>query len=256
MLDYPTFKKLVGELTEIDLNNYKSPQMDRRINTLKQNWGYDNYDDFLKGIKDDPQKYKEFVKKLTINVSEFFRNPERFMELQNHIIPDLLAKTSQMKIWSAGCSDGAEPYSVAIILRELNAENHAKIIATDVDKQILERAQNAVYGFHEVKSLPKDLIDRYFEVHDGLYTLHDDIKKMVEFRAHNLHTDPYETNLDLIICRNVVIYFTAEAKAILYNKFYNSLRSGGYLMVGGTEPLLNYRQFGFLNPIPSFYCKP
>jgi chemotaxis protein methyltransferase CheR len=255
LLDYPTFKKKAGELTEIDFSKYKSQQMDRRINYFMQVWNLKTYDDFLEILKTNPIKYKEFVKKLTINVSEFFRNAERFQELWGTILPDLV-KRPQLRIWSAGCSDGAEPYSVAIILRELEAENRVKIIATDVDKVILEKAQDAVYGLNEVKSLPSDLLSKYFEAQDNLYFLKDSIKNMVDFRAHNLFVDDYESNLDLIICRNVVIYFTEDAKLFLYKKFFEVLNPGGFLMVGGTEPLLSYRQLGFENPLTSFYRKP
>ncbi len=256
MLDYPTFKQMAGELTGIDLSNYKSQQMDRRINSLMQIWGINSYDDFYETLKTNPQKYKEFVKRLTINVSEFFRNSERFFELWTHILPELLQKTPLVRIWSAGCSDGAEPYSIAIILRELQAENRAKIIATDVDKIILDKAREARYAINEIKSLPPELIQKYFNEDNRFYVLKDEIKNKVEFRPHNLLVDPYEKNLDLIICRNVVIYFTDQAKSVLYNKFYESLKPGGYLMVGGTEPLLNYRQMGFENPMTSFYRKP
>jgi chemotaxis protein methyltransferase CheR len=256
LLDYPTFKKAAGELTGINLSSYKSQQMDRRINSLMQVWNLATYDDFLQLLKTDPLKYKEFVKKLTINVSEFFRNSERFYELWEKILPQLLKKP-QLRIWSAGCSDGAEPYSVSIILRELKVENRVRIIATDIDKVILERAQQAVYGVHEVKSLPPELLSKYFETQDNnLYVLKDSIKNMVEFRPHNLFVDDYESDLDLIICRNVVIYFTEEAKTLLYQKFLRALNPGGYLMVGGTEPLLSYRQLGFENPLTSFYKKP
>ena len=254
-MDYPTFKKAAGELTGINLSSYKSQQMDRRINSLMQLWNLTSYDQFWEVLRTNPSKYRDFVKKLTINVSEFFRNPERFYELWQNILPRLLAKP-QLNIWSAGCSDGAEPYSIAIILQELKFKNRVKIIATDVDKIILEKALEAIYGLNEVKSLPPELLEKYFETRDNLYFLKDSTKQMVEFRAHNLFVDQYEDHLDLIICRNVVIYFTEEAKKILYQKFFEALNPGGYLMVGGTEPLLTYRQLGFDNPLTSFYRKP
>lgn len=121
MLDYPQFKKIVSELTGVDLSNYKSQQMDRRINYLKQLWNLETYDDYLKVLQTDPYKYEVFVNRLTINVSEFYRNPERYAELHQHILPELLRKSEPIKVWSAGCSNGAEPYSVAIIANELHA---------------------------------------------------------------------------------------------------------------------------------------
>ncbi len=254
-MDYATFKKMAAELTQIDLSSYKSQQMDRRINSLMGIWNLKTYDEFIELIQNNPQKYKEFVKKLTINVSEFFRNAERFQELWRNILPELLNKP-QIRIWSAGCSNGAEPYSIAIILRELGAKDRAKIIATDVDRVILEKAREAVYAYNEVKSIPPDLLPRYFDEQNGLYVLKESIKDLVEFRAQNLLEEDNEGNFDLIVCRNVVIYFTEEAKRELYEKFMRALNPGGYLMVGGTEPILAYRQMGFENPLTSFYRKP
>lgn len=254
-MDYATFKKMAAELTQIDLSSYKSQQMDRRINSLMGIWNLKTYDEFIELIQNNPQKYKEFVKKLTINVSEFFRNAERFQELWRNILPELLNKP-QIRIWSAGCSNGAEPYSIAIILRELGAKDRAKIIATDVDRVILEKAREAIYAYNEVKSIPPDLLPLYFDQQNGLYILRESIKDLVEFRAQNLLEDDNEGNFDLIVCRNVVIYFTEEAKRELYQKFMKALNPGGYLMVGGTEPILAYRQMGFENPLTSFYRKP
>jgi chemotaxis protein methyltransferase CheR len=254
-LDYATFKKMAAELTQIDLSSYKSQQMDRRINSLMGVWNLKTYDEFLELLKNDPQRYKEFVKKLTINVSEFFRNAERFQELWQNILPELLKKP-QIRIWSAGCSDGAEPYSIAIILHELQAQYRAKIIASDVDRVILEKAKEAIYASNEIKSVPSELLPRYFNMRDGLYILKEPLKDLIEFRAQNLLLDDFEGNFDLIVCRNVVIYFTEEAKRELYLKFMKALNPGGYLMVGGTEPILNYRQIGFENPLTSFYRKP
>lgn len=255
-MDYPTFKKLAGELTGIDLANYKSTQMDRRINSLKQSWNLETYDDFLAVLKTDSNRYKEFVKKLTINVSEFFRNPERFIELWQQILPELLAKRPIVRVWSAGCSNGAEPYSIAIIANEMHVADRVQILATDVDHEILEKARQAVYIPNEVRSLPPDLLTKYFTYRNDLYYLNEEIKRRIRLDFHNLLLDPFETNLDLIICRNVVIYFTEAAKNNLYGKFWDALRPGGYLLVGGTEPLLQYRQMGFENPLTSFYKKP
>jgi chemotaxis protein methyltransferase CheR len=104
--------------------------------------------------------------------------------------------------------------------------------------------------------LPQELLEKYFELQNGMYRLNPVLKRLVEFRRHDLLADDFEPNLDLIICRNVVIYFTEMAKLTLYQKFNEALRPGGYILVGGTEPLLNYRQLGFESVIPSFYRKP
>jgi chemotaxis protein methyltransferase CheR len=255
-LEYESFKKAVGDLCGIDLSHYKSQQMDRRINSLGQAWGTKTYEEYLYLLKTNPQRFKEFVNRLTINVSEFFRNPERFQELWKTIFPVLLRRNTKIAVWSAGCSDGSEPYSVAIIIKELRAENRVKIIATDIDREIIKKAQEGIYAPNEIKSMPDELRNKYFQMDGNNFALSSDIKKMIEFRHHNLLVDAYPQDMDLIICRNVVIYFTEQAKNILYEKFYAALKPGGYLLVGGTEPILNYRQLGFIHSATSFYQKP
>jgi chemotaxis protein methyltransferase CheR len=257
MLAYPEFKEEVGALCEIDLSNYKSQQMDRRINSFMDLWNVANYDDYLDLLKRDPKILKEFINKLTINVSEFFRNPERFQELQQQILPELLKRQSQVRIWSAGCSDGSEPYSIAIIAKELQAEQRVRIMASDIDRQILQKAQKGVYLVNEVKSMPQDLVPKYFlKTDDQKYQLLEAVKKLVEFRVQNLLADSFDANWDLIVCRNVVIYFTEEAKNELYKRFINVMRPGAYILVGGTEPILQYRKFGLEHRVSSFYQKP
>lgn len=256
MIDYQEFKKLAGQLVGIDLNEYKSQQMDRRIHSLMQSWELDNYDLFLEILKTNTAKYKEFVKKLTINVSEFFRNPERFMELWHRVLPELLADNAYLKIWSAGCSNGAEPYSVAIIANELGVTDRVQIFGTDIDEVILNKAREGVYDYNDLKNMPPELVDKYFTFTNNRYHLNNSIKNKVNFLNHNLLKEPFLNSFHLIICRNVVIYFTEEAKQNLYLKFYDSLMPGGYLLVGGTEPLLAYRQLGFVSISASFYQKP
>jgi chemotaxis protein methyltransferase CheR len=255
-LDFAQFKEKVGKLCNIDLSSYKSVQMDRRIMSLMTAWGLSDFDAYYETLQKNPVRYREFVKKLTINVSEFFRNPERFEELKQHIIPELLKHFYQIKIWSAGCSNGSEPYSLAIIFKELNAVKRVSIIATDIDQAILAKAKAAVYSSNEIRNLSPELIAKYFHEDGGSYHLKPEIQAMVDFRQHNLLQDPFPQPVELILCRNVVIYFTEEAKADLYGKFYRSLSPGGYLMVGGTEPLLYYRNYGFDNPLSFFYRKP
>ena len=254
-LTYEEFKREASKLCGTDLFLYKSQQMDRRIHSLMSFWGISDYQEYLNTLKNDTRRYQEFVKKLTINVSEFFRNPDRFIELWEKFLPELLRKPGRLQIWSAGCSNGAEPYSVAIILQELNALHRASILATDIDQEILEKAQKGVYHVNEVKSLPPALREKYFRQEGELLYFSEKLKKHVQFKKHNLLRDPFPEDQDLIICRNVVIYFTEKAKNKLYLDFNRALRMGGYFLAGGTEPILYYRQFGFENISLSFYQK-
>jgi chemotaxis protein methyltransferase CheR len=231
--------------------------MDRRIHSFMPLWNVTTYDEYYDVIRTDEKVRNDFINKLTINVSEFFRNPERFEELSRIILPDLLKRQTTIRIWSAGCSDGSEPYSLAIIAKELKAEKRVRILATDIDKEIIQRAKNGLYVANEVKSMPSELVSKYFTLEAGnMYRLAEPVKQMVDFKLHNLLCDPCENNFDLIICRNVVIYFTEEAKNMLYYKFITALRPGGYILVGGTEPILQYRSFGLEHTVSSFYRKP
>ncbi|MGQ9780255.1 MAG: CheR family methyltransferase [Bacillota bacterium] len=254
-LSYEEFKKIAGVLTGLDLSAYKSQQMDRRIHSLMKFWGIESYDEYLRVLRTDAGRFEEFKKKLTINVSEFYRNPERFAELAGVVLPELFRTGRRLRVWSAGCANGAEPYTVAIIIRESGYRPGAYILGTDVDRASLRRAEAGLYTPNEVRYVPPDLLAKYFRPAGPGYELAEEIKKAVEFRQADLLADEPGEDWDLILCRNVVIYFTEAAKEDVYGRLCRALRPGGYLMVGGTEPLLNYKDYGLENPLSTFYRK-
>jgi chemotaxis protein methyltransferase CheR len=254
--DWDLFKQKFFMKSNIDLNHYKPAQMQRRITNLMNRYGVTTYMSFYNLLERDNKLYEDFVEYLTINVTEFFRTPEKFSELENKCLADLLGRSSRLNIWSAGCSIGAEPYSMAIILKEKTPNTKHRILATDLDSEILAKAQKAQYTDNEMKNMPQDRLNKYFKKVDGQYILNDDIKSRVEFKKHNLLLDKFESGFDLILCRNVVIYFTEEAKDALYRRFFAALKPGGVLFVGGTEAILNFREIGFQSYIPFFYRKP
>jgi chemotaxis protein methyltransferase CheR len=167
--------------------------------------------------------------------------------LEDTVLPGLISKYGQnLKIWSAACSTGDEPYTIAMVLAKQVPLNRVKIIATDIDSQILEKAQLGVYGANSLKGLPEEYKNKYFEkAGDKVFKISDEIKKCVEFKKHNLLSDPYPTGCHLIVCRNVMIYFTDDAKDEIYKKFNASLVKGGCLFVGNTEQIINYKELGF-----------
>lgn len=254
--DWELFKQKLFNKSTINLNDYKPTQMQRRITSLMTRHGASSYVAFFEKMERDQQLYKDFIDFLTINVTEFFRTPEKFDELERKVIPDLLAKSSKLSIWSAGCSIGAEPYSLAMILNELTPGTRHRILATDLDVEILGKAKKGIYTMNELKNLPAARLNKYFKQADANYHLNDDIKSRVEFQRHNLLLDKFENGFDLILCRNVVIYFTEEAKDALYRRFFAALKPGGVLFVGGTEAILNFRDIGFQSYLPFFYKKP
>ena len=210
--DYENFKKQILMLTKIDLNAYKEGQMKRRIDTLITKQKCKGYTEYVTLIKSDKDRFEEFVNYLTINVSEFWRNPEQWKILEEKVIPDLV-KLPTIRIWSAACSTGDEPYSLAMLLLKHVPITKIKIIATDIDKQVLDKAKSGMYNDKSIKGLPDELKRKYFEkISDTAFQVDPELKKCIEFKEHNLLRDLYPNNLDLIVCRNVLIYFTEEAK--------------------------------------------
>lgn len=255
--DWVTFKHKLNRATGIDLDLYKEAQMKRRINNLIMRKGYNSVCAYFDFAVKDKKEFASFIEYLTINVSEFFRTPEKFSELETDIIPELLKDNHSINIWSAGCSIGAEPYSVAMILAEKTPMTKHRILATDLDVDILAKAKVGIYTENELKSISLRRKQQYFTKNDeGMYVLKPAIKERIEFRRHNLLKDPFGSDFDLILCRNVVIYFTEEAKDKLYTKFFHALKPGGILFVGGTEAVLNYREMGYENYCPFFYRRP
>lgn len=255
--DYEYFIKAIYNLTTIDLGSYKEKQMKRRIDTLIEKHkivGYDNYVNFLKSNK---EAYEEFVSYLTINVSEFYRNPDQWELLDKEIIPELISKFGKnLKIWSAACSTGDEPYSLVMALSKHIPLNQIKIYATDLDVQILEKAKLGLYNAKSIANVPAEFKKKYFTEIGGSYKISDEIKSRVEFRKHNLLKDSYPINYNLIVCRNVLIYFTEEAKVEVFKKFYTSLANKGVLFIGSTEQIINYKEIGYTRKNSFYYEKP
>ncbi len=251
---YESFKSQVLSLTGIDLNAYKERQMKRRIDALISKNGISTYVAYVDRLRSDKVLFEEFVNYLTINVSEFYRNPEQWDILEKEVLPYLFEKNGKnLKIWSAACSTGDEPYSLVMLLSRFLPLSNIKIIATDIDKQVLAKAQVGLYNDKSLKALPKEFIDKYFrKVGDSSYQISDEIKRCVDFRQHNLLKDPYISPCDLIICRNVLIYFTEEAKNEIFKKFSDSLKPNGVLFVGSTEQIIQPQSVGF-SPRKSFF---
>ncbi|MBQ9478343.1 MAG: protein-glutamate O-methyltransferase CheR [Selenomonadaceae bacterium] len=255
--DWALFKKKLDQRTGIDLQLYKEPQMKRRISNLVTRAEMNSFVEYFDKVSRNKDDFAEFIEYLTINVSEFFRTPDKFSKLETDVIPYLLTRSSRLSIWSAGCSIGAEPYSLSIIMKEISPNVRHRILATDLDIDILSKARKGIYVDNELKSMRPDRRTKYFtKTPDGKFAVKPEIKSAVEFKRHNLLKDPFEKGFDLILCRNVVIYFTEEAKDMLYAHFFESLKPGGILFVGATEAILNFRRLGYTSYQPFFYQKP
>lgn len=253
--DYEQFVQNVKRKTGIDLSLYKEAQMKRRLNSLRERRGFRNFESFFNAMLDDEKLFDEFLDRMTINVSEFFRNAKRWEVLEKKILPRLLSETKRLKVWSAACSTGEEPYTLAIVLRKFMPFSEISILATDIDKAALKRAESGIYTERSLKEAPKDVIQHYFNKEGLGYRIKDEVKRCVTFKQQNLLSYPFESNFDLIVCRNVMIYFTEEAKHDLYHKFSRALRRGGVLFVGSTEQIIQPQTYQLEAEEMFFYKK-
>ena len=251
--NYEKFKKDVYALTKINLNYYKEKQMRRRIDTIATKHGCSNYDEYIHVLKTDKDKFEAFVNFLTINVSEFYRNPDQWKLMDENVIPKLIKQHGKnLHVWSAACSTGDEPYSLVMALSKHIPLSNIHITATDLDKQVLQKAQVGLYNEKSIANVPPEFKRKYFKQIGKSFQISDEIKRCVTFKEHNLLKDPYPRDFDMILCRNVVIYFTDDAKDMIYKNFHQSLKSHGVLFIGSTEQITNYKELGF-DRLSSFY---
>lgn len=251
---YRLVHKRVLELTGIDLDSYKRPQMLRRLDSILARCHLANLTALANELKPGSEMLKEFMERFTINVSECFRDKPRFEQLAKDIIPQMFKRNPSLRFWSAGCSYGAEPYSLAIILRELNA-TRAHITATDIDPKILEAARaGESFTPNDFRNLPKDLAAKYFApIANGHFRASDALRPFITFRPHNLLKPAPSETFDLVLCRNVTIYFTEEAKDEVTERLVSTLRPGGILFIGETETIHRPNRFGLTLRSTSFY---
>lgn len=253
--EYALVKRDVMRLVHVNLDDYKRPQVQRRLETLLARSGHRTWPAYFRHLQHDQEALASFRDYLTINVTEFFRDAQRWEYLERTILPALLRERRRLRVWSAGCSHGAEPYSLAILLDELTgAGARHTILATDIHQAVLAKArQGGPYPANEVRAVTPARLARYFLADGDMYSVRPDLRARVTFRSHNLLLDPFEEDFDLIVCRNVVIYFVEEAKRALYQRFAGALRPGGVLFVGGTEIVPALPAIPLDNVAVSFY---
>lgn len=251
------FKACLSPLIGLELDAYKPRQMARRITALMCRANVSSLSAFHTLLTSDPQRLRDFIDGLTINVTEFFRNPEKFDELAQQILPALLTRFGRLRVWSAGCSLGAELYSIGVLLEELGALEQAELIGTDLDRNILQRAIAGHFGEHELGAVTPERRARYFTTEEKGARFHSEaIRAHCRFERQNLLQDAPIPECHLIVCRNVVIYFNDESKQTLYRRFQEALAPGGILFVGNTERIFDYRTIGLELVSPFFYRKP
>ncbi|MGL4739270.1 MAG: CheR family methyltransferase [Sarcina sp.] len=237
----------------IDLSAYKQQQLVRRIESLVNRSKAKNIEEYKNLLANDSEEKVKFLDFITINVTEFFRNQNLFDELEIILKGEIFKGDKRIKVWSAACSLGCEPYSIVMMFLE-NGYKNFKVIATDIDENILLKAKDAIYNHNEVKNMnPKYL--KYFRIENKKYYLSNEVKGKVIFKKADLILDNYEDNFDLILCRNVVIYFNSNIKEKIYKKFSTALNKDGILFVGATESIYNPDAFSLRKSSTFIYRK-
>jgi chemotaxis protein methyltransferase CheR len=252
---YEQFTKDIYRKTGINLILYKEAQMKRRLTSLYEKKGLANFKEFFTELDKDNHLLNDFLDRMTINVTEFYRNEKRWKVLQEKILPRLLSQSKKLKVWSAACSSGEEPYTIAMVMSNFLQLSDISIKATDIDANAIAKAKLGIYPERSLNEVPGVIKQKYFSKEGDFYSVSSQIKNTVSFRKHNLLADPYESNHDLIVCRNVMIYFTEEAKEEIYHNFSSALRPGGVLFVGSTEQIFNPAKYGLETEDTFFYKK-
>lgn len=234
----------------VDLTAYKRPQLERRLTSLRHKHGFDDFDDWFEALRVQPGLRAEFLDRITINVSEFFRNPERWRDLTRI----LMATRGPLRVWSAACARGEEPYTFAMIAESVLKRPY-RILATDVDERALAHAVARRYKSHQLQSVPESFLSKYFSRDKDEWVVDAALARHVTFRRHDLTQPGYPGHFDVIICRNVLIYFTEETKREVVRRLTDALAPGGLLFVGSTEQFLYAEQYGLRTEAPFIYRK-
>jgi chemotaxis protein methyltransferase CheR len=254
--DYTLIGRRIEQLYGIDLDCYKSTQMRRRLDAYLLRVKAASWAEYFRRVETEATERQRFKDYLTINVTSFFRDADKFQVLEKQVLPPLLAAGRALNIWSAGCSDGPEPYTLAMLLTGISPGTRFHIWATDLDPTALAKAKaRGPYLPDSVESVPKPYLSRFFDAADGVYRVKTELQRNITFQEHNILRDPIKDHFDLIVCRNVIIYFTEDAKLGLFARFTQALKPDGVLFIGATEtiPISQARDLG-LEPVRvSFY---
>ncbi|HLA48829.1 MAG: hypothetical protein A3I04_01525 [Nitrospinae bacterium RIFCSPLOWO2_02_FULL_39_110] len=252
----------VRELRAIDFNAYRQDTIKRMLEKRLQSTRMPDYASYQQYLRENPQEIDVLIDTLTIKVSHFFRNPLVFEVLKKTVLPELIdtGKRDTLRIWCAGCAKGEEAYSVAILIREIIKEEpfipDIFLIATDINREAIEDAKNAVYPDEALLEVKKGYLDTYFNIEDGNYRLKDEISLMVTFAYHDVTTGstPKEgifSDYHLILCRNLLIYLDRELQERVLKSLSGFLVEKGYLVLGEVESLPAQISKGFYEIIPN-----
>ena len=251
--DYTDFCDGVRRLTGIDLAQYKRPQMERRIRSFADRRGIDNLAGYLQALAADRDALEQFLDRMTINVSQLWRNPEQWERLGQRIVPEL-AEAGSIRAWSAGSSYGAEAYTLAAVCHRTIPAAQVSITGTDIDRRMVARARDARFSKADARGVPAAELKRYFVADGDDYRPVEELRRMMRFEQGDLLRDRTVQGIyDLVMCRNTAIYFSEPVRDALHQRLANALRPGGVLVVGATERVTDPRGCGLVAIHPFTY---
>jgi chemotaxis protein methyltransferase CheR len=227
-----------------DFSGYSRASLKRRVDRLYQMDGFTNFADFLSRIRADQEYFIRMVEEITVNVTEMFRDPHFYTVLRNDILP-ILATKPFIRLWHAGCATGEEVYSMAIILKEANLLHKSLLYATDINAEVLETAKKGVFPLRLMKLYSENYMasggkkdfSEYYTANYGLAKISGELSEKMVFSVHNLVSDRSFNEFDLIVCRNVMIYFDKDLQDKVLTLFDDSLATLGYIALGTKETM-------------------
>ncbi|MDN5212469.1 protein-glutamate O-methyltransferase CheR [Fulvivirgaceae bacterium BMA12] len=244
--DLKRLTQLVKDNHGYDFTNYAMSSFRRRVNRILDLYNFSSVNGLIEKINTRPAFVEEVVNEITVNVTEMFRDPSFWREVRDHIIPNILLNHQSVNVWHAGCSSGEEVFSMAILLREMGIEGKVKLIATDLDNSILDKAKKATIPVKNMELNEKNYIrfqgsetlSKYYKEENGVAVLDPTLIENVSFRKHDLVRGGIFNKFDLVLCRNVMIYFNQNLQNEVLKKLHESLFKYGYLIIGSKESLI------------------
>lgn len=246
-VDFENLLQYLRNNRGFDFTGYKRSTLMRRVSKQMQYLNIENFANYQDYLEVHPDEFKTLFNTILINVTAFFRDPLAWEYLAKEIIPNILKnkqKNEQVRIWSAGCASGEEAYTLAIILAEIlgieDFRHRVKIYATDIDEEALNQARQASYSARNIHAVPLELRDKYFDLINKNYIFHQELRRAVIFGRHDLLQDAPISRLDLLVCRNTLMYFNSETQGRIINRFHFALNDHGYLFLGKAEMLVTH----------------
>jgi chemotaxis protein methyltransferase CheR len=243
--EFAELKVIIKRKIGFNCEDYKQPHLKRRLAVRLRATFSKSYKDYAELLLKNPEEEGQLKETLTVNVTELFRNPETYESVQKNVLPELIKQkgaNSFIRVWSAGCSNGEEPYSIAILIKEFLGTSASRynisILGTDIDEDSIKKAEAAVFQPKQLEKISKERLGKFFKLKENNYQVIDEVKSLVKIKRNDLISGPKLSGFDIIFCRNVTIYFEQKLQEILYLNFYNALNEGGFFVMGKTETLV------------------